>query len=1208
MCVPDDTEALLEQLCESLPMYDTTRMAALKYLHSLEAKVGASELKTNLPTWAVCSILLASGKGKDPTPELAHMLLSQNISMIEFISKLRGVCDNMSLETDMDDVDLSKLVEDLDRQFEVVSCIFRKFEVIFAKVFKPNTTANEEGSLGPIFSFAWLLFLISKDHLLRKTYDLVDSIHLLISVVVFTAQQAPQDAFTPDMDAVLLEATDSIDEEVLMEMLCELVNAQTSVVNVVKTAFHKYLENLINKPDTITFDAPHAIQPRRIRTRSTSYIPENESGVENGSKVELETARNMAGAYIQANIDYLNNLYESNPTDPIHFDERMYLNPQFLKFVVKGGPGEFSDGRHCASTSESHRKSYEHDQPTDNKKNISDHRTARSRLQDQQTLENSKTNKKTVGIGSSVSGSGSTSVTVGQASKATTAPKSSKKLHPAIRIIKEEDEVGDRDTICGEEDDSMDTSNDAPSDKQQPTTPPSASKRRGNVDSISDLSADDMDPKTPPPVKRQRTSVSNATPLSYRYANRETRKQFTMQTPTKTAMASTAVLKQLTAGISEKSMMNVLDIRTGTKNSPRRNNVEVITKRLDGMSKIFSARYEERRGKDSLAVGQAHFDMGRKLYIRVLTNMLAKERKRLSPSVYEQLINQEEFHKALIACALEVVISSFGLSEMSCDWLLEAFDLCPYNFLKVTESFVRAEEQLTRSQLKHMAAIEERMLESVVWRSGGRIFEELRDKNVPRWVDCAPPSQSQTRPLINKLATVETRSSAYTPNTPNATTALPRPGAPAVVGSSGTSMSTSQHTTETINTLLTVAQASAPPGVGVVAQTSPNVASASASTVSDLSRIANKGVHLFFRKVYNLVYIRLEELCDALALNRQDVQPRVWRLIEDTFSQHIEILTDRHLDQILLCALFAVGKTLNIPNFTFKRIVVCYRKQPYMEIGTFRSALLADGVTRGSIIEFYNQVYTAYMSESILQSSELSPSTMIGSSPIPCPLSKRQQALWSSPSMKHHVSNSHKVFVAPMRSMQRLFGSDSTMASRALSPSTTIGPIVRTGTSVSRKTYTVGESPTTVLSEINRAVSNDAHLDYNKSTVIGGGALHTMRNMRDLAQASEKARRDSIQRLQRQVTGKDGSKNSKTNTADSSKERKKPSSISTLPNVSSNLVPEGSSISQVSNTPCPNTTTDAPTSDTNNVKSKSNHTASINTNAALAPTSTSSPM
>lgn len=62
------------------------------------------------------------------------------------------------------------------------------------------------------------------------------------------------------------------------------------------------------------------------------------------------------------------------------------------------------------------------------------------------------------------------------------------------------------------------------------------------------------------------------------------------------------------------------------------------------------------------------------LYLRVLEAMLGTETQRLPREHWKWLLS-EMFHKALLACSLEIIIFSYALSDMEAPWY---FSISPF--------------------------------------------------------------------------------------------------------------------------------------------------------------------------------------------------------------------------------------------------------------------------------------------------------------------------------------------------------------------------------------------------------------------------------------------------------------------------------------------------------------------------------------------------
>jgi retinoblastoma-like protein 1 len=94
---------------------------------------------------------------------------------------------------------------------------------------------------------------------------------------------------------------------------------------------------------------------------------------------------------------------------------------------------------------------------------------------------------------------------------------------------------------------------------------------------------------------------------------------------------------------------------------------------------------------------------------------------------------------------------------------------------------------------------------------------------------------------------------------------------------------------------------------------------------------------------------------------------------------HTSLLYNRHLDQILLCAVYGVckvnsarGSLLEERQVTFRDIIACYHKQPQCREETFWTVSLEqtdpelEVTRRGDVIQFYNQVFVPEVKSRLL--------------------------------------------------------------------------------------------------------------------------------------------------------------------------------------------------------------------------------------------------
>ncbi|CAH3171006.1 unnamed protein product [Porites lobata] len=95
---------------------------------------------------------------------------------------------------------------------------------------------------------------------------------------------------------------------------------------------------------------------------------------------------------------------------------------------------------------------------------------------------------------------------------------------------------------------------------------------------------------------------------------------------------------------------------------------------------------------------------------------------------------------------------------------------------------------------------------------------------------------------------------------------------------------------------------------------------------------------IFFRKLYHLASVRLRDLCTKLDVN-EDLRQKMWTCFEHTLMNMTELMKDRHIDQILMCSIYVMGKVTNA-ELSFQNIMKCYRTQPQAVSHVYRSVLL----------------------------------------------------------------------------------------------------------------------------------------------------------------------------------------------------------------------------------------------------------------------------
>lgn len=412
--------------------------------------------------------------------------------------------------------------------------------------------------------------------------------------------------------------------------------------------------------------------------------------------------------------------------------------------------------------------------------------------------------------------------------------------------------------------------------------------------------------------------------------------------------------------------------------------------------------------------------LGETLFYKVLENIIGIEKKQQRPNAeLSAHLCHGIFQQSLFACCLEIVMFCYN-SQREFPWILEIFDLVPYNFYKIIEPLIRAEEGLWREVVKHLNRTEEQILECLAWKEESPLWEAIEHsaQSVPTCKEVLLPRQiagfREARPGDGALPRLPVRSTKQMAKeddiVPNGSLAerhvsiTRRPlFAPSRerAGSDNSSkesdagaMDQRCKTSKTVLVSFSYVRESAssesklmlsksfmnngedsqpvampmteasvpepvnsmkngetlqPSDMPTVESSVPEVVSSASclETTKDGRPVRSGSLALFFRKVYHLSAVRLQDLCDRLNILDVDVCRKIWTCFEHSIVNHTDLMKDRHLDQLILCAVYVVTKVTKV-NKCFQEILQCYRQQPQTKSHVYRSILLRKNAGRGS--------------------------------------------------------------------------------------------------------------------------------------------------------------------------------------------------------------------------------------------------------------------
>uniref|UniRef100_A0A8D0L7Z6 Retinoblastoma-associated protein n=1 Tax=Sphenodon punctatus TaxID=8508 RepID=A0A8D0L7Z6_SPHPU len=468
------------------------------------------------------------------------------------------------------------------------------------------------------------------------------------------------------------------------------------------------------------------------------------------------------------------------------------------------------------------------------------------------------------------------------------------------------------------------------------------------------------------------------------------------QTPVRTAMNTIQQLMMNLNSASDKPSDNLISYFNNCTVNP----TEGILDRVENVGRIFKERFAKAVGQGCAEIGSQATNI--LIYCVFESNYnfnfmnLLQEEERLSVHNFSKLLNNNDFHMSLLACAVEVVMATYGRNasqtdgmnietDLSFPWILNVLDLKAFDFYKVIESFIKAEPSLTREMIKHLERCEHRIMESLAWQSDSPLFDHIKQsKEREGQADQSEPTCTLNLPLQHNHTAADLYLSPVRSPKNKVSSAL-------------------------VNTTLTTdAQPTLVP--------------------QPLKSQKSTSLSLFYKKVYMLAYLRLDTLCSRLLADHLELlKPLIWTLFQHTLQNEYELMRDRHLDQIMMCSMYGICKVKNI-DLRFKTIVTAYKELANTNQEIFKRVLIREG-QYDSIIVFYNLVFMQKLKTNILQYASTRPPTL---SPIP----HIPQSPYKFSNSPLRVPAGNNIYISPLKSPYKF--SDGLLSPTKMTPKSRI--------------------------------------------------------------------------------------------------------------------------------------------------------------------------
>ncbi|RWS25254.1 Retinoblastoma-like protein 1 [Leptotrombidium deliense] len=471
-------------------------------------------------------------------------------------------------------------------------------------------------------------------------------------------------------------------------------------------------------------------------------------------------------------------------------------------------------------------------------------------------------------------------------------------------------------------------------------------------------------------------TLAPTTPLSNRHYLRN-REVVEYSTPVSNATQTVSRLQTLLLGRKNEPSQALVELFQLCKSNPE----EELKKRVKELGDKFVDAYSQplsddhmdyQRGPQPNEFGKKRLELGVTLYYKTLEAIIMREKKKLDDSkisdILCSLLSNELFHVSLFACCIEIVLYSYN-SQRTFPWIIDVLGdfrnlhFQAFHFYKVIELLIREEDGLSRDVVKHMNSIEEQILDSLAWKNESALWDLIRTQGpVPSCQNVTVPNSSDMSPVhaspTSRRVVRETPFQSPLPN-PIASDRFESP-----VNSSArrrlfdtesgsgeiqipanfvpVSIQTRTNTGElkVINAYIA--------NYGAAAPSQSNENSSSQPKINVTAKPLKTGpLGLFFRKVYNSAWLRLYDLCNRLNIVDDDLKRKIWTCFEFSICNHTDLMRDRHLDQLVMCAIYSICKVTK-KDQSFTELMRVYRLQPQAQSHVYRSVLLTNRSRRNS--------------------------------------------------------------------------------------------------------------------------------------------------------------------------------------------------------------------------------------------------------------------
>ena len=327
----------------------------------------------------------------------------------------------------------------------------------------------------------------------------------------------------------------------------------------------------------------------------------------------------------------------------------------------------------------------------------------------------------------------------------------------------------------------------------------------------------------------------------------------------------------------------------------------------------------------------------RGIYFRIADELICLEEKRLaisqkgSQDSLVRILKNPNYHKSVLAAATEIVLFVHNSMAIMFEQILDLCEVSAFEFWKILRPLLKFDSAMPGPLRMHFQQIEVKILTSLAWQRNSPIHL-LISKII------AQEKQEANRNAIRIESTFtlgkEESVSCVTKNTPMKDIHID-----AKEEQKDKQINIDCISLELYNEDLL-------------------------SNISSLELTYD----LFFQRVLHIVSSKILLIAEILSITDDQVKENIWEAMKHCLSVEPELFINRHIDQLLLCTIYAICKMM-IPNkYSFNSIISHYidlHAQASENITPLFFNIKIDEHKTLDIIGFYNHIYIIRMKTAI---------------------------------------------------------------------------------------------------------------------------------------------------------------------------------------------------------------------------------------------------